>query len=371
MDMLKMTVNEGGTAIRARVAANYGMGTDAGLKFTRDVRSLTGSRGASECWSTAGDTEITDVVDSIDAVTFPILFTTSLVVIIVVGFLYGSAAIPIRSLVTILLTQVTAFSGLVAVYQYGLLEFLGLGPFSNLGGINFMIPSIAYTVVLGLALDYDVFLIGRIVEYRQAGFSDKDAIQLGLWKTSVNITAAGVIMAIAFSGNFFSGVGTLNVMGTVLVSAVLVNTVVLRHFTPALMAPLGKANWYPRIMPEPHGNAEAYVVAEEAERRLRLSARESEYNSARSSAFGPPLTDSMLQMTHRERTMSAGSMVSAARTMSVMSDHASPATNGLATSPLTNGIFDAKRTMSVMSDRSFRDEYARRSEDRRSVKCTV
>ena len=42
-------------------------------------------------------------------------------------------------------------------------------------------------------------------------------------------------------------------------------------------------------------------------------------------------------------------MVSAARTMSVMSDHASPATNGLATSTLTNGIFDAKRTMYATS----------------------
>jgi hypothetical protein len=173
-------------------------------------------------------------------------------------------------------------------------------------------------------------------------------------------------MAIAFSGNFFSGVGTLNVMGTVLVSAVLVNTIVLRHFTPALMAPLGKVNWYPRNMPDPHGNAEAYVVAEEAEARLRLSHRESRH----SSSLAPPLNDSMLQMTQPDRTMSAGSLTSAARTMSVMSDR------GLSVSPPTNGslgasFLDGKRTMSVMSDRSFRDEYSRRSEDRRSVKCTV
>jgi predicted RND superfamily exporter protein len=369
-DMLRMTVNDDGTAIRARVAANYGMGTDAGLKFTRDVRSLTGSRGASECWLTAGDTEITDVVDSIDAVTFPILFTTSLVVIIVVGFLYGSAAIPIRSLVTILLTQITAFAALVAVYQYGLLDFLGLGPFSNLGGVNFMIPSIAYTVVLGLALDYDVFLIGRIVEFRQAGFSDKDAIQLGMWKTSVNITAAGVIMAIAFSGNFFSGVGTLNVMGTVLVSAVLVNTIVLRHFTPALMAPLGQVNWYPRAMPVPNDiHAESFVVAEEAEARLRLSHRESQ----RSSSVAPPLNDSMLQMTNPNQTMSAGSLVNGQRTMSVLSDNGPCPSNG--SNGNGNGLgtsfLDGKRTMSVMSERSFRDEYWRRSEERRSGKCEL
>jgi hypothetical protein len=383
-DMLKMTVNEGGTAIKARVAANFGMGTDAGLKFTRDVRVLTGARGQSECWLTAGDTEITDVVDSIDAVSVPILFTTSLVVIIVVGFLYGSAAIPVRSLVTILLTQITAFAGLVAVYQYGVLDFLGLGPFSNLGGINFMIPSIAYTVVLGLALDYDVFLIGRIVEYRQAGFSDKDAIQLGMWKTSVNITAAGVIMAIAFSGNFFSGVGTLNVMGTVLVSAVLVNTIVLRHFTPALMAPLGRVNWYPRIMPDPHGNAEAYVVAEEAEARLRLSHRESQRTASTSFA---PLSESMLQMTQPNRTMSAGSLVSPGqRSMSVMSESSHPCNgngsgNGLGSNFLgpsslpSNFPLDGKRTMSVLSsgsfpNGSFRDEYSRRSDDRRSGKCS-
>ena len=50
----------------------------------------------------------------------------SFMLILLIHERYGSAAIPIRSLVTILLTQVTAFSSLVAVYQSALSNYIEL-----------------------------------------------------------------------------------------------------------------------------------------------------------------------------------------------------------------------------------------------------
>lgn len=61
-----------------------------------------------------------------------------------------------------------------------------------------------FPVVVGLGLDYDTFLLTRIMEYRMSGLSDRQSVLKGTVKTGGIITAAGIIMAIAFSGLLFS-----------------------------------------------------------------------------------------------------------------------------------------------------------------------
>ena len=56
-----------------------------------------------------------------------------------------------------------------------------------------------FTIIIGLALDYDVFLISRILEYREAGYSSDGSILKGIYKTGYIITDAGIIMAVAVS----------------------------------------------------------------------------------------------------------------------------------------------------------------------------
>ncbi len=46
----------------------------------------------------------------------------------------------------------------------------------------------AFAVVLGLSLDYDVFLLGRILEYRLMGYDDIKSLELGLRSTGNIIT---------------------------------------------------------------------------------------------------------------------------------------------------------------------------------------
>ena len=67
----------------------------------------------------------------------------------------------------------------------------------------------------------DIFLISRIQEYRAKGYTETSSIVKGLVKTGSIITAAGMIMAIAFSGLLFTTSGVLYQMAFVLVLAVL------------------------------------------------------------------------------------------------------------------------------------------------------
>merc|ERR1712187_148417 len=205
----------------------------------------------------------TDMLDAIAEWSGLICGATMMVILVLVGILYRSIVIPLRGIVTILVTQIVGFAVLTAVYCKGYFDGLGIDALKEIGGVNFLVPPMTFVIVLGLSLDYDVFLIGRIVEYRKLGFSDTDAIELGVWKTSKIITAAGIIMMIAFSGQLFSRMYLMNELGCVLVTAVALDTLFLRAVaTPAMMAPLGNYNWWPSKMPPANRNAIEYVFEE-------------------------------------------------------------------------------------------------------------
>ena len=99
-------------------------------------------------------------------------------------------------------------------------------------------------------------MLSRIIEARAEGKGDAASIVEGLTKTGSTITAAGLIMATAFSGLLFSAEPVLNQISFFLVTAVLVDTFLIRAlFVPAFMAGLGRANWWPRKMPLTEGVA--------------------------------------------------------------------------------------------------------------------
>jgi len=93
-------------------------------------------------------------------------------------------------------------------------------------------------------------LLIRTKEYRDEGYNTKDSLILGLFNTGGVITAAGIIMAIAFSGLLFSSIPTWNQLAFYLVFAVLFDTFIVRTtLVPALMSLLYEANWWPGSVP--------------------------------------------------------------------------------------------------------------------------
>jgi len=107
-----------------------------------------------------------------------------------------------------------------------------------------------FSILVGLGLDYDIFLFSRVVEYRKLGYNDRASISKGIYRTGGIITAAGVIMFIAFAGLMLSQEMVLNQYGFMLSFAVLVDTFVVRTLlVPAIMHLAGPVNWWPGVMP--------------------------------------------------------------------------------------------------------------------------
>ena len=75
-----------------------------------------------------------------------------------------------------------------------------------------MPPLVSFSIVCGLALDYDMFVLVRVRECRLEGEDTRAAIAQGLSKTGPVVTAAGVVMAVAFSGMLFSKTPAMNLL---------------------------------------------------------------------------------------------------------------------------------------------------------------
>lgn len=131
-------------------------------------------------------------------------------VFMVVGVAFKSVVVPLRAVLTIAVTLAYIYGAAILVYQHGALDWLGFAPLASTGAVYWMNPCMVFSILVGLGLDYDIFLLSRVVEYREAGYTEEVAILYGLAKTGRIITAAGCIMALAFGGLLLSSEVAMN-----------------------------------------------------------------------------------------------------------------------------------------------------------------
>eukprot|EP01006_Ploeotia_vitrea_P052094 TRINITY_DN67651_c4_g1_i2.p1 TRINITY_DN67651_c4_g1~~TRINITY_DN67651_c4_g1_i2.p1 ORF type:complete len:885 (-),score=13.74 TRINITY_DN67651_c4_g1_i2:623-3025(-) len=190
--------------------------------------------------------------DSMDAIStiyglFPVMISiTGGLVLLFVGVSFKSATVPVRSVLTIGLTLLFVYGFADLTYQHGALNWLHFAGLKGQKALMWLPPVMSFSIIVGIALDYDIFLLVRIKEFYDLGWDTKPAILRGLCKTGGIITAAGVIMAIAFSGLLFSDIGAMNQLSFYMVFAVLFDTFVIRSLVvPAAMSLLDDYNWWP------------------------------------------------------------------------------------------------------------------------------
>ncbi|WP_411158656.1 MMPL family transporter [Streptomyces sp. CBMA370] len=172
---------------------------------------------------------------------------------------FRSLGIPIKAAAMNIAAVAAAFGVVVAIFQWGWgSELLGLG---SAGPIEPFLPVIMVSVLFGLSMDYQVFLVSRMYEeWRETG-DNRRAVRIGLAETSRVINSAAVIMISVFLAFVLTGDRVIAMFGIALAAAVALDAFVLRTLlVPALMHLLGGANWWlprwldrllPRISIEP------------------------------------------------------------------------------------------------------------------------
>jgi putative drug exporter of the RND superfamily len=151
----------------------------------------------------------------------------------------------VKAIALNLLSVAASFGALVLVFQDGHGSGL-LGVPGGSGSIFPLVPIVAFAIVFGLSMDYEVFLVARVLEARRSGMSELEAIPEGLCRTAGLITSAAAIMIVVFAAFTFGNFLVVKMIGFTLAVAVLIDATLVRIVIgPALLRVAGDWNWWP------------------------------------------------------------------------------------------------------------------------------
>jgi RND superfamily putative drug exporter len=165
---------------------------------------------------------------------------------VVLLLLLRSVLLPLKAVLMNLLSVGAAYGVLVAVFQWGWLDWTG---YHSPGYVETIVPALVLAVTFGLSMDYEVFLLTRIRERWLAHGDNERAVAEGLVRSARIITSAAAVMVAVFFAFVVAGAPSLKELGTGLGVAILLDATLVRLLiVPAAMRLLGAWNWW---MPRP------------------------------------------------------------------------------------------------------------------------
>ncbi|MCC6791107.1 MAG: MMPL family transporter [Thermomicrobiales bacterium] len=175
---------------------------------------------------------------------FPLLLALSLfVTFVILMVFFHSLILPLKAILLNIASLLASYGLLTLVFQDGVGDSL-LG-FDSLGQILSYTPVLLFSILFGLSTDYEVFVLSRVREYVRQGYSNRDAVALGLERTAGVITAAGLIMIAVFGSFALTEVLVVKELGFGLAVAILLDTTLVRIvLVPATMTLMGDWNWW-------------------------------------------------------------------------------------------------------------------------------
>ncbi|MBD0382734.1 MMPL family transporter [Paenibacillus sp. WST5] len=210
-------------------------------ELVRELRSL--DRDGMDVAVTGGPAYRIDIIDRIQDQIPKVLTFVMGITYIVLLIAFRSVLLPLKAVLMNMLSLGASLGFVVLVFQYGYLaDTLHI---TSIGYVSATLPVIIFCVVFGISMDYEVFLISRIMEeYETSGDNDRSTAE-GLKKTGSLITSAAFILVVVVGSFIFTDIEIMKALGLGLGLAVLIDATIIRvMLVPALMKLLGEANWW-------------------------------------------------------------------------------------------------------------------------------
>jgi RND superfamily putative drug exporter len=184
-----------------------------------------------------------DIIDRIQNQLLKVFVFIMGITYVVLLFAFRSVLLPLKAVLMNVLSLGASMGVVVKVFQDGYLA--NLFHITSIGYVNATLPVSIFCIVFGISMDYEVFLISRIMEeYRSSG-DNKRSTALGLTKTGGLITSAAFILVVVVGSFIFTDIEIMKGLGLGLALAVLIDATIIRIIiVPALMKLFGKANWW-------------------------------------------------------------------------------------------------------------------------------
>ena len=187
-----------------------------------------------------------DQLDNVDSMysDFPrVIVYVVIVTYLALLLLFRSVLLPLKAVVLNALSILASFGALVFVFQQGNFEQV-LG-FTADGTIEATVPILVFSVVFGLSMDYEVFLLSRVrEEYERTGDNTR-AVAVGMERSGRIITSAAAILIVVSAGFATGDILIIKMLGLGTAIAVLVDSTIVRALlVPALMRVMSHLNWW-------------------------------------------------------------------------------------------------------------------------------
>ena len=157
-------------------------------------------------------------------------------------FVFHSIVLPLKAVVSNLLSITASFGALVFIFQEG--HFAKLLAFEP-GPIEPTLPVLLFCVVFGLSMDYEVLLLSRMREEWLAHGDNTRAVTEGLARSGRLITSAAAIMVAVFAAFSLASVIMVKAMGVAMAIAIVLDATLVRTLlVPAAMRLFGDLNWW-------------------------------------------------------------------------------------------------------------------------------
>ena len=156
---------------------------------------------------------------------------------------FRSVVLPLKAVVMNALSLLASFGALVLVFQDGWLE--NVLRFEPLGFIESTAPIILFAVLFGLSMDYEVFLLSRIKEGRDAGLDNAASVAQGLARSGRVITSAALVVIVVGLAFASADIVLVKAIGLGAAVAVFIDATIVRSLlVPSTMRLLGRWNWW-------------------------------------------------------------------------------------------------------------------------------
>lgn len=246
-------VDSTGQFIRMYVIGSNAIGDKKTRELVEKIRlhitSVSGFPSGTQIYLGGSPAQGVDLIDAILGSLPGIIALLLLVAFLLLARAFRSLILPIKAILMDLVSISISFAALVAVFKYGFGSTL-LGTY-QLDQIEAWVLIFMFAVLFGLSMDYEIFLVSRMREAKDAGASNNDAITHGIAHTSGVITGAAIILVAALSGFVFGHFAGLQELGIGLAVGIIIDATIIRGLLlPSSMVLLGRWNWW-----LPHGLA--------------------------------------------------------------------------------------------------------------------
>ena len=240
LDVRPVDTQDGVTLLRATWAGNSQ--TQASQDVVCAIREVPGPDG--EDVLVGGLTADTvDLLTSLEA-HLPWMAVIIAVVMLVLLFLaFGSLVLPVKAILVNLLSISASFGVITWIFAEGHLE----GPlgFTSTGFLDATQPIFMLAILVGLSMDYEVFLLSRVREQWDLTHDNTLSVATGVQRTGRIITSAALLLAVVIGAFSTSGIVFMKMIGIGMLVALLVDATIVRILlVPATMKLLGNWNWW-------------------------------------------------------------------------------------------------------------------------------